>query len=203
MGQMAAPHLLVLADLIAPFIPIGLCGSLSVIAGGLSLLFPTCWRKPLPNTLDEAENKVLIPVKDRYPSFRDLKNGKFCSLGGITSSANNVYTIPPTYPKTDIKYDDHIQNDSINGMTVYSLNPDGNGIRPSGVYNEDNDSRLSDLEDEIENGNWRLYSSQMQGHELKDRDVQHVFSKAATRAPDTMKISYAKSGHVHVAETNL
>lgn len=100
---MAAVNLLILADLIAPFIPLGLCGSLSVVAGGLSLLFPSCWRRPLPNTVEEAENKALIPIKDRYPSFRDLNRTgmKLASLASANSPApSNLYSShPPTSTK--------------------------------------------------------------------------------------------------------
>jgi len=93
---MASPNLLILADLLAPFIPLGLCGSLCIIGGGLSLLFPSCWRRPLPNTVEEAENKALIPIKDRYPSFRDLsRTGKLASLAAASPAPSNVYSLPP------------------------------------------------------------------------------------------------------------
>lgn len=96
---MAAVNLLILADLIAPLIPLGLCGSLSVVAGGLSLLFPSCWRRPLPNTVEEAENKALIPIKDRYPSFRDLNRTglKLVSLAsGNSIVQSNLYSSHPS-----------------------------------------------------------------------------------------------------------
>ncbi|XP_053210224.1 organic cation transporter protein-like [Panonychus citri] len=77
-GQMSAPNLLVLAELIAPFIPIGLCGSLSMIAGGLSLLFPDFWRKPLPNTLSDVENRsspqTTISRSSISDGFRQIKS---------------------------------------------------------------------------------------------------------------------------------
>jgi len=226
MGQMAAPNLLVLADLIAPFIPIGLCGSLSVIAGGLSLLFPTCWRKPLPNTLDEAENRVLIPVKDRYPSFADLKHSK---LDANSLSSGNVYTIPPTYVKGDVgNYQTRVVNgvdtilrqDAQSHSHEYSVNAHQQSQqvlhsvqhRPNrGVAHDDSDSRLSDLDDDIENVNWRLYAYQnSNSNETKDRDM-HVFSKAAaTTNVGNSHQQLVDAGinlqqtHVHrVAETNL
>ncbi|CAG2105919.1 unnamed protein product [Medioppia subpectinata] len=165
-GQMAAPHLLVLAQLIAPFIPIGLCGSLSVVAGGLSLLLPTCYRKPLPNTIEEAENKRLpVQLKHRYPSYRDLKDGKISSIpiSGTNTLNGNVYTIGPNgLDKTNVKHHTDGQHmiDGIPGSGGLTVLPAPH--RPNTVYNDDTDSRLSDLEEDInESNNWRLFANEL------------------------------------------
>jgi hypothetical protein len=227
---MAAPHLLVLADLIAPFIPIGLCGSLSVIAGGLSLLFPSVWRKPLPNSLEEAENKKLIPIKERYPSFRDLKGTAFDSLppGNGSIGTGNVYTLSPSYGKTEPKFEE-MDHHSESGSNYYPVNGNqepviGGNVRPTALYNDDTESRLSDLEDEIQNGNWKLYGPQ-EGHPQSQSQLpsavdstgadgnrslrdMHVFSKHNRHHPEVGPMSNnlmrSQQTHVHrVAETNL
>lgn len=155
-GHMAAPNLLILADLIAPFIPLGLCGSLSVVAGGLSLLFPSCWRKPLPNTVEEAENKALVPIKDRYPSFRDLsRSGKLAALVSPSPAPSNVYSVPQTCPK------DPDQNRCPMTTTSQSYNPNHQVAAISGNHYYEGHYEVADPESEI-NGmhnsdNWQLY----------------------------------------------
>lgn len=175
------------SELIAPFIPMGLCGSLLVCGGGLSLLFPNCNRKPLPNTVEEAENKTLpTSLKQRYPSYRDLKNGKISSVvvngsgcvNGCASGLNqNVYTIAPNngIDKTATKQSQHSdinQNQnpyehrleaqlerhessaSLSQMPFTQIQ-----FRPTTLYNDETDSRLSDIEDLNESNNWRLFSN--------------------------------------------
>ena len=171
------------SELIAPFIPMGLCGSLLVCGGGLSLLFPNCYRKPLPNTVEEAENKTLpTTLKHRYPSYRDLKNGKISSVavngsgcvnGCATGLNQNVYTIAPnnTFDKTAAKQSQHSdinqnhnlyehrldagleRHESIASLTQMPFTQ----FRPTTLYNDDTDSRLSDIEDLNESNNWRLF----------------------------------------------
>lgn len=234
-----------------------MCGSLSIVAGGLSLLFPACWRRPLPNTLEEAENRRLIPLKERYPSFRDLKNGKINSIPGLGVGVNgNVYTIPPNnYDKTQVKQADDAQSDinqnAINNQSngnVYKRAQNGHSInhqvnnhhcthqlridgittnvnnacnnancplalhnsnRPSALYNDD-DSRLSDLEEEInDSNNWRLYSHDFSIHrpenhvQLIRQDSQdvnrslrdlHVFSRPSLVANAQTRHSIASNG---------
>lgn len=204
-----------------------------MVAGGLSLLFPTCYRKPLPNTIEEAENKRLIPLKQRYPSFRDLKNGKISSMtitaNGLPNGINNsnVYTIPPThYDKTQVKLaeqqeDLNNQNGFVENGNIYDQrfnkiiqrnDVSGNGsvaLRPATFYNDDEESRLSDLEEELNetnsNNNWRLYSHeyilhpnssssqvQLRHNSINDsydvnrslRDL-HVFSRPVTSVHQT------------------
>ena len=162
------------SDLIAPFIPIGLCGSLLVCGGGLSLLFPNCQRKPLPNTLEEAENKRLpASLKHRYPSFRDLKNGKIYSVPVSGNGLNgNVYTIAPNvYDKTNVKqHSDINQNHNFceqkltNGLQRQISATSLTGLthmRPTALFNEDTESRISDLEEYVnESNNWRLFPNE-------------------------------------------
>lgn len=207
---MAAPNLLILADLIAPFIPLGLCGSLSVVAGGLSLLFPSCWRKPLPNTVEEAENKALVPIKDRYPSFRDLTRiGKLASLTAASPAPSNVYSVPPTYPKETTDRRSPV-------VRSYTLDHhhQHHGHSPIDPYFEGHyEVADPDVEiDEFQNGNWQLYgdsavsdqtfdANQAQ-HKRMTRDG-HVF-KAASRGyvRHPGDLTQLTSGD-RVAETNL
>ena len=203
---MAAPNLLILADLIAPFIPLGLCGSLSVVAGGLSLLFPSCWRKPLPNTVEEAENKALVPIKDRYPSFRDLTRiGKVGSLSAASPAPSNVYSVPPTYPKG------HDRRSPV--TRSYTLDHH-QGHSPIEQYFESHyEVADPDVEiDEFQNGNWQLYGetgaanqtfdSNQQQHKRAPRDG-HVF-KAASRGYVRHPGDFSQlTSTDHVAETNL
>ncbi|KAI1291778.1 Solute carrier family 22 member 8 [Halotydeus destructor] len=206
MGQMAAPNLLVLAELIAPFIPIGLCGSLSVIGGGLSLLFPSCWRKPLPNTVDEVENKVLIPVKDRYPSFTELKSRKPDIARLRTGSVqSNIYSIPGT---TIVKRDSGqavggAQNSTM--AVVYNLNK-STTEKPAMDDQDGLDSSSSVLDDDdIEHHNWQLYSYQVNGNEARDRDL-HVFTSAQNttqNGADGQRYANGQTRVHRVAETNL
>ncbi|RWS27600.1 organic anion transporter-like protein [Leptotrombidium deliense] len=218
-AEMAAPNLLVLADLIAPFVPIGLCGSLSVIAGALSLLFPNCWRKPLPNNLEEAENRRLIPVKERYPSFRQLKNGKVVTLvSSAPLTQSNVYTIDPVSEKTDVKLKEaYCQQSGQNysqrqqsGQTQRAEQAIGSS-RPSGLY-DDNDSKLSDLE-EFTHSNWRLYSNEMQPQPVyktsDSRDVNrsfrdlHVFPRPKESQVRNVPLIASGGRDTSIAETNL
>jgi len=184
-----------------------LCGSLSVVGGGLSLLFPTCYRKPLPNTIEEAENKRLpLPLKQRYPSFRDLKNGKISSVTVTANGVNgNVYTIPPNnYDKTQVKLSQQSdinqnpinQNNNIyeHRLISYELNRRGSnasltGIRPITLYNDDADSRLSDLEEDINEGNnWRLYSNEFSTHPNTKLPIHQVDSHDVNRSLRDMNI---------------
>lgn len=207
---MAAPNLLILADLIAPFIPLGLCGSLSVVAGGLSLLFPSCWRKPLPNTVEEAENKALVPIKDRYPSFRDLsRSGKLASLTAASPAPSNVYSVPPTYPKEGADRRSPVTRS-------YTLEHHHHERQsPVDQYFEGHyEVADPDVEiDEFENGNWQLYGESGVGNQTVNYSNQphhkrthvprdgHVFKSASRgyiRHPGDL-------AHLtdHVAETNL
>ena len=221
-GHMAAPNLLVLADLIAPFIPLGLCGSLSVVAGGLSLLFPSCWRKPLPNTVAEAENKALVPIKDRYPSFRDLtRSGKLASLTAPSPTPSNVYSVPPTHPKDQ-------------GIACGRRSPVAQSYTlhhcPHHLQHQDDQlSRMSPADhlfeghyevadpevriDEFHASNWQLYADsgildqptlQHNQSQLKRSTREAHMFKAASRGyswhpADTSQLA----GVDHVAETNL
>lgn len=140
-----------------PFIPLGLCGSLCVVAGGLSLLFPSCWRRPLPNTVAEAENKALVPIKDRYPSFRDLtRSGKLASLTSPSPAPSNVYSVPPTFPKDTecaSRRSPVLQSYTVTQHHSYS---------PSEPYYEGH-YEVADPEmgvDEFQNGNWQLYAEE-------------------------------------------
>lgn len=214
------------------------------MAGGLSLLFPTCYRKPLPNTIEEAENKRLPPhsLKHRYPSFRDLKNGKISSIAVTVNGINgNVYTIPPNnYDKTQVKIADQsdINQNAINhcSSNIYEHNRLANyaihrhesngsiGMRPATVYNDDADSRLSDLEEELnDRNNWRLYShdystcpnNQLPLRQIDSHDVNrslrdmHVFTRPVG---STLQHNNSNGQNIynkrtqtrhHVAETNL
>lgn len=158
-GHMAAPNLLILADLIAPFIPLGLCGSLSVVAGGLSLLFPSCWRRPLPNTVQEAENRALVPIKDRYPSFRDLtRSGKLASMTAPSPAPSNVYSMPPTNPHDGVARDTRSPV-----LQSYTVTQD-HSFSPNDPYFEGH-YEVADPEmgvEEFENGNWQLYGGSSQ-----------------------------------------
>ena len=193
---MAAPHLLVLTELIAPFIPLGLCGSLSVIAAGLSLLLPSCWRKPLPNTIDEAENRIILTLKE---TLRDLTAPKFGSLNERRApSVNNIYTIHPTFPKMEEPA--YCEHDLLTGDDYYEQ-----PSRPIGIYNDDTDSRLSDMEEAMKDGNWRLVCSRDRPGpmELQERVEdrlrkrnEHLFTRYSMgNVPNPQ--------HVQVAETNL
>ncbi len=177
-----------------------MCGSLSVVAGGLSLLFPTCYRKPLPNTIEEAENKRLpLPLKQRYPSFRDLKNGKISSVNVTANGINgNVYTIPPNNDKTQVKLSEQSdinqkpikQNNNIYehrlasyGLQRHESNGSLTGIRPTTLYNDDADSRLSDLEEDInESNNWRLYSNEFSAHPNSKLPIHRLGSYDVNRS---------------------
>lgn len=218
-GYMAAPNLLVLADLIAPFIPLGMSASLSIVAGGLSLLFPSCWRRPLPNTVEEAENKALVPVKDRYPSFRDLnRTGKLASLAAASPAPSNVYSLPPSFPKNDSR---HAQSYTVNHE------PDQHHQHN---HHHSNDQHFvceyevtgHDIEDEAAtgrgDGNWRLYEPHLpdfEGNEnrtqqrLSSRD-HHVFKASrgnihANGGNNSFVPTSASNGLLvdHVSETNL
>jgi hypothetical protein len=121
-------------------------------------------------------------MKQRYPSYRDLKNGKISTLNMNGMSNSNVYVIPPSsYDKTQVKCAECIDQSDINqnainhhnssnlyehqrvhsnGIQRHESNASASGMnRPATVYNDDDSSRLSDLEEEINDGNnWRLYS---------------------------------------------
>lgn len=213
-GQAVAPYLLVLTHLIAPFIPIGLCGSLMVIGGGLSLLFPSCWRRPLPNTLEEAENKVVIPFKSNHLNFQlngssDGKEG-FESLNRrhTLTSVSNLYTVPSTQPKfgqeTNRGSDDLYYPPSVGGVDFYPLDSDtevdsesvlganGSGLMVGGLM-------VGGLMvGDVGGSNWKLLSQfphqdeQGQMCDLKKTIIQgnnnsrdmHVFSPLSTRPSD-------------------
>uniref|UniRef100_T1L5K9 Uncharacterized protein n=1 Tax=Tetranychus urticae TaxID=32264 RepID=T1L5K9_TETUR len=99
---MSAPNLLVLANLIAPFIPIGLCGSLSMIAGGLSLLFPDFWRKPLPNTLSDVENRSSPQTTISRSSISGFRQIKSINSNYMKNSCD-IGICGPIDPKTEAK----------------------------------------------------------------------------------------------------
>ena len=138
-------------------------------------MFPNCLRRPLPNTLEEAEDKRLpsVSLKQRYPSYRDLKNGKIYSVPVSGNGLNgNVYTIGPNvYNKTDVKQSQLLDmNQShnlyeqkfVNGLERHESTTSLTHIRPTALYNEDTDSRLSDLEEDLnESNNWRLFSNDL------------------------------------------
>jgi len=189
-----------------------------VVAGGLSLLLPTCYRKPLPNTIEEAENKRLaVQLKHRYPSYRDLKDGKISSVTIAGNAVNaNVYTIGPNgLDKTNVKHSQHPDmTDGIpQNLTVLPLN------RPNTVYNDDTDSRLSDLEEDInESNNWRLFANELSrqsnakilinrldSYDARDVDLLGRSSmSAANNYPNGLTHSMGRVGRGDpVAETNL
>lgn len=143
---------------------------------------------------------MLIPIKDRYPSYGDLKHGKM----DTHSLSSNVYTIAPTtYVKGDATFDTRITSaDTLNRQLVTTYATPEYLAPHRTTLQDDADhisNRLSELEDELlENGNWRLYSYPVT--DAKDRDM-HVFSKVANA---TMDGSNVKPMAVHrVAETNL
>jgi hypothetical protein len=210
---MVAPNLLILADLIAPFIPLGMCASLSIIAGGLSLLFPSCWRRPLPNTVEEAENKALVPVKDRYPSFRDLnRTGKLTSLAAASPAPSNVYSVPPTFPKNDIRHP-IVQSQS------YTVNHEQESHDQHFVSNYEVTGH--DIEDgsSRDDGNWRLFEPHLSDFDTIDPRSYHNQPRLASRDHHVFKASrqyvngegnFVPSSHQpsmlpqdHVSVTNL
>lgn len=210
-GHMAAPNLLILADLIAPFIPLGLCGSLSVVAGGLSLLFPSCWRRPLPNTVEEAENKALVPIKDRYPSFRDLtRSGKLASLTSPSPAPSNVYSVPPTFPKdTECagRRSPVLQSYTVTQHHSYS---------PSQQFYEEGHYEVADPEmgvEEFQNGNWQLYgeggatSQVLDSNQPQQKRLPRDALVFNTGSPDNIRHPghrhHLASGVDYVGETNL
>lgn len=216
-GQAVSPYLMILTYLIAPFIPIGLCGSLMVIGGGLSLLFPSCWRRPLPNTLEEAENKVLIPSKMNHNSSISLlpegKQFESLSRRHTMTSVSNVYMIPSTQPKfgqeTNQGSEDVYYPPSVGGVDFYPLDTD----------TEDSESGLGagakgGLMEDVGGSNWKLLSQFNQdegGFDLKkvilqnnSRDMQ-VFSPLSIQPSDhqnRVPTAHYLPGHF-VAETNL
>ena len=228
-GQAVAPYLLVLTHLIAPFIPIGLCGSLMVIGGGLSLLFPSCWRRPLPNTLEEAENKVVIPFKSNHLSFQlsGSSDGKqaFESLNRrhTLTSVSNLYTVPSTQPKfgqeTNRGSDDLYYPPSVGGVDFYPLDSDtevdsesalaggangnGGGLMVGGLMVGD-----------VGGSNWKLlsqFSNQDEMYDLKKTIVQgnnnsrdmHVFSPLSTRSSDQTPLNHHRVPTTHNHHHNL
>ncbi|RWS12894.1 organic anion transporter-like protein [Dinothrombium tinctorium] len=209
------------AELIAPFVPIGLCGSLAVIAGALSLLFPNCWRKPLPNTVEEAENRKLIPIKERYPSFRELKNKKLSSLTQNPVTQSNVYTVDPVVEKTSVKCkemlcaqrDENCNQRQAPNQTQQSEMVNAS-VRPLGLYDAA-DSKLSDLEEEYNRGNWRLYPNEINSQQMykvvtTNREVNrslsdmHEFNRIPeARLTRVVPHTTTKSRDTLIAETHL
>lgn len=63
-----------------------------MIAGGLSLLFPDLWRKPLPNTLSDVENRT--SNHHHHHQYRSHHN-----VGKIDSSFHGVKSLNPNYLK--------------------------------------------------------------------------------------------------------
>lgn len=187
---MAAPNILILADLIAPFIPLGMCASLAIIAGGLSLLFPSCWRRPLPNTVEEAENKALVPVKDRYPSFRDLnRTGKLASLAAASPSLSNVYSVPPTFPKRDDGRHPIVQSQS------YTVNHDPETQDSNDQHYVTNyEITGHDIEDgsSRDDGNWRLFEPHLS--DFDTIDPRSVYQHSRSRDHHVFKASRV---HMH------
>ena len=199
-------------------------------------MFPNCYRKPLPNTLEEAENKRLpesVKQKHRYPSFRDLKNGKIHSVPVSGNGLNgNVYTIAPNgYDKTNVK---QTQNSDINQNHNIYEHKLKNGlerqtsatsltalthIRPTALYNEDTESRLSDLEEDVSEGNnWRLFSNDFSSDVKTEtnkldpyvnRTFRDVLSRPSIVANRHHNALSHNTQHIHshsrdsVAETNL
>lgn len=204
-----------LTHLIASFIPVGLCGSLMVVGGGLSLLFPSCWRRPLPNTLEEAENKVMIPSKLSHSSFSLLPEGKqFESLNRRTlNSVANVYTVPTTQPKFGQERnrgsEDVYYPPSVGGVDFYPLESDSEGSESAMEANG------GGLMVDVGGSNWKLLSQfNHDGHgkvyDLKKegdiRDMK-VFSSPSAHSSDLIGSRMPTAAHyplVHiVAETNL
>uniref|UniRef100_T1L1N6 Major facilitator superfamily (MFS) profile domain-containing protein n=1 Tax=Tetranychus urticae TaxID=32264 RepID=T1L1N6_TETUR len=102
-GRMSAPNLLVLVS--QPhrsFHPIGLCGSLSMIAGGLSLLFPDFWRKPLPNTLSDVENRSSPQTTISRSSISGFRQIKSINSNYMKNSCD-IGICGPIDPKTEAK----------------------------------------------------------------------------------------------------
>ncbi|XP_015791425.1 uncharacterized protein LOC107368126 [Tetranychus urticae] len=189
-GQMSAPNLLVLANLIAPFIPIGLCGSLSMIAGGLSLLFPDFWRKPLPNTLSDVENRSSPQTtisRSSISGFRQIKsiNSNYmknsCDIGicGPIDPKTEAKLIMQQnlnqenqlqqhqFPPPDCYYEDELGLPIENQLTCdnYNLN-----MRPSNVIN----SQLINPDSERMNPRSSMVISEAQSSQITEIDDMFV-----------------------------
>ncbi|XP_074602074.1 organic cation transporter protein-like [Brevipalpus obovatus] len=217
-GRMSASNLLVLADLIAPFIPIGLCGSLSMIAGGLSLLFPNCWRKALPNTLSDIENHDMgsSAASSIKKGPRPVGNS-FQDLRGFNS--NYVKTDPGdgAYPPgnlTEKKIPQNLQEDMDLCYQEQSigrpseLNSETNGSvmveRVPSVFSLNPVPGISELESAIGTANWHLQHRQMVESNRSLRDFQ-MFPKSDQipfgSHPTTLLV--VENNVQRVAETNL
>ena len=163
-----------------------------MIAGGLSLLFPNLWRKPLPNTLSEMEAKKASPRISRYCNYSDLKKAH----SKYNNANRSVYTMNGK-ENGDYDIDDQRLLNQLSGLCKSEVNPN-----------------VSNLEEELNQGNWHLFSVdnrpcdenvKSDDSERSFRDM-HIFPSSLNYVKnEQIPGCFVNNNHLlqNVAETNL
>lgn len=179
-----------------------------MIGGGLSLLFPNCWRRPLPNTLTDVENKNDL----NYPKKGPISN----SMRGMPGYTSNFLKSDPgdgAYPldmneKTDAKALQHEMD-----LCYREPNPEAsefvteiaNGTlgRSSAVFGLNPMAHISELETFMGTANWHLQHRQIMesNRSLRDFQLYPKTSQVPTTSPSTVLV--VENTVQKVAETNL
>ncbi|XP_022253488.1 uncharacterized protein LOC111088248 [Limulus polyphemus] len=166
-AELIAPHLTWLSDHTIPYIPLTVCGILLIISGGLTLTLPACQKRPLPNTLNEAEE-----MEYNYSMHASMNKNRYCSQDHSNSlffmssqSTNDIRQGEidalrrEAYHTKDVQIEDEEEQSLQYSETIFPVKGSVffgslRYARHEGMHEPrddqgDSQSRLTDLEDEL------------------------------------------------------